>query len=286
MSTHELLGCQAPAKLNLFLHIVGRRPDGYHQLQTVFQLIDWCDYLDFYRRNDGHIHRTPTIDSLTQDNDLIIRAAKLLQSYSGCHYGADIRLNKQLPMGSGLGGGSSDAATTLLALNHLWDLHLPREQLISMGLQLGADVPFFLFGQNAFAQGIGEQLEAFTLPSQWFVVLHPPVHVSTAEIFSDPTLTRDTEPVKIADFTTGGNAFLFGHNDLQKVVLKKYPEVALALDWLSVYAKAKMTGSGACVFASFDNHILAHQVLDMLPQGWQGRCVRGLHEHPLKMFAV
>lgn len=283
----ELCDCPAPAKLNLFLHVVGRRPDGYHLLQTVFQLIDWCDTLHFGRRIDGRLVRTTDVPGVPADEDLVIRAARLLQAETGCTYGADIALEKHLPMGGGIGGGSSDAATTLLVLNRLWGLDLPRTKLMSLGLRLGADAPFFLFGQNAFAEGIGEELTPITLPPATFVVIHPRVHVPTPEIFSDDGLTRDTPRTIITDFPDRQIVFAYGRNDLQAVAERKYGEIARALAWLRQFSPlARMTGSGACVFAPFDRAEHAQAVVDQVPSEWEGRCAAGLAHHPLAMFAV
>ncbi|AEG70301.1 4-(cytidine 5'-diphospho)-2-C-methyl-D-erythritol kinase [Ralstonia solanacearum] len=283
----ELRDCPAPAKLNLFLHVVGRRPDGYHLLQTVFQLIDWCDTLHFGRRADARLVRTIDIPGVPAEEDLVIRAARLLQAETGCAYGADIALEKRLPMGGGIGGGSSDAATTLLALNRLWGLDLPRAKLMSLGLRLGADVPFFLFGQNAFAEGIGEELTPIALPPATFVVIHPRVHVPTPEIFCDEGLTRDTPLTIITDFPDQQIVFAYGRNDLQAVAERKYGEIARALAWLRQFSPlARMTGSGACVFAPFDGAEQAQAVADQVPPEWEGRCAAGLTHHPLAMFAV
>ena len=201
MHQPQLLNCPAPAKLNLFLHITGRRADGYHLLQSVFQLIDRCDTLDFYVRQDGEIHRLNQVLGVPEQDDLVIKAARLLQSYTGTLQGAEIHLHKNLPMGGGLGGGSSDAATTLIALNHLWKCNLNQQTLMQLGLQLGADVPFFIYGQNAFVEGIGEQMQAVSTPDQWFIVIEPGVHVPTPTIFSAKELTRNTKPVRITDFS-------------------------------------------------------------------------------------
>ncbi|MDF3834426.1 4-(cytidine 5'-diphospho)-2-C-methyl-D-erythritol kinase [Cupriavidus basilensis] len=282
----DLRDCPAPAKLNLFLHVTGRRADGYHTLQTVFQLVDWCDTLDFHRRKDGRIERTTEVPGVPAESDLIVRAARALQQASGTTFGADIAIAKRLPMGGGIGGGSSDAATTLLALNHLWGLGLEREALKRIGLALGADVPFFLHGENAFAEGIGEELATVTLPESWFVIVHPRQHVPTAAIFSDQRLTRDTPVSIIADFTGCKNKFAFGCNDLETIATVKFGEVARALEWLRQYSPhARMTGSGACVFARFDDEQTAQQVLDRLPPEWDGRCARSLSHHPLAALA-
>jgi len=282
----QLRDCPAPAKLNLFLHVTGRRPDGYHTLQTVFQLIDWSDTLHFERRDDGAVLRVTDVPGVPADSDLVVRAARALQAATGTRYGVEIALDKALPMGGGIGGGSSDAATTLLALNRLWGLGLAREQLMRIGLSLGADVPFFVFGQNAFAQGIGEKLTAVDLPDSWFVVIHPRQHVPTAAIFSDERLTRDTPISIIADFAACTNKFGFGRNDLEAIATAKFGEVARALAWLKQFSpEARMTGSGACVFARYRDEQTAQQVLDRLPSEWDGRCVRSLSRHPLAAFA-
>ncbi|MGO4326448.1 4-(cytidine 5'-diphospho)-2-C-methyl-D-erythritol kinase [Cupriavidus sp. 2TAF22] len=282
----ELRNCPAPAKLNLFLHVTGRRPDGYHTLQTVFQLVDWSDTLDFRRRDDGRIERVTDVPGVPADSDLIVRAARALQQASGTAFGADIAIDKRLPMGGGIGGGSSDAATTLMALNHLWGLGLGREELKRIGLALGADVPFFLHGENAFAQGIGEELATVELPDSWFVIVHPRQHVPTPEIFSDKLLTRDTPLSIIAVFAACTNKFAFGRNDLETIATAKFGEVARALEWLRQFSPhARMTGSGACVFARFDDEQTAQQVLDRLPPGWDGKCARSLSRHPLAALA-
>lgn len=287
VSPTSVLRCPAPAKLNLFLHVVGRRRDGYHLLQTVFQLIDCYDYLDFFLREDGRIQRINAVAGVAESEDLTVRAARLLQTYTGSHFGVDITLDKRLPMGAGIGGGSSDAATTLLALNRLWNLGLTRAELITLAAQLGADVPFFIFGENAFAQGIGEQLHAVSLPEQWFVILHPKVFVGTASIFSSQALTRDTETVRMADFTAQANPFHFGRNDLEVVVRRSYPEVEQALNWLSQKnPQARMTGSGSCVFASFADKNIAQQIVDEAHNRWNAYCVCGLSKHPLASFAA
>ncbi|GAB7544404.1 4-(cytidine 5'-diphospho)-2-C-methyl-D-erythritol kinase [Cupriavidus sp. CuC1] len=282
----ELRNCPAPAKLNLFLHVTGRRADGYHTLQTVFQLVDWSDTLDFCRRDDGRIERISDVPGVPVESDLIVRAARALQQASGTGFGADIAIAKRLPMGGGIGGGSSDAATTLLALNHLWGLGLSRDELKRIGLALGADVPFFVHGENAFAQGIGEELTTVELPDSWFVIIHPRQHVPTVAIFSDKRLTRDTAITIIADFTGCTNKFGFGRNDLEAIATVKFGEVARALEWLRQYSPhARMTGSGACVFARFNDEQTAQQVLDRLPPEWDGRCAKSLSQHPLATLA-
>jgi 4-diphosphocytidyl-2-C-methyl-D-erythritol kinase len=280
------LDCPAPAKLNLFLHVVGRRADGYHLLQTLFCLIDFSDTLHFSLRTDGQVCRTTLVAGVAEEADLCVRAARLLQQESGTALGVDIALEKRIPMGGGLGGGSSDAATTLLALNRLWNLGLTRAKLMELGLRLGADVPVFIFGENAFAEGVGEQLQAYPLPETWFVVLFPPVHVPTALVFSRPELTRDTISLKIRDLSTHRL-----HNDLQPVVCQLYPEVEQHLAWLGQFAPAMtagpmMTGSGACVFAGFADEAGAQAVLRQLPKDMKGIVARGLQRHPLKDFCA
>lgn len=246
----------APAKLNLFLHVVGRRADGYHLLQTVFQFISLADSLDIDTREDGQICRETNMTGVPHDEDLVVRAARLLQQSTGTKQGAQLHVRKRIPSGAGLGGGSSDAATVLIALNRLWKTGLSRAELMRLGLQLGADVPVFIFGQNAFAEGVGEQLTPVDLPPQAFVVIQPAQTVPTQGIFQAPDLTRDTETVKIMDFS-GRQAITrlgFGHNDLQPVVLNHFPVVRQTLDWLEKAGyKARMTGSGSCFFIGFQS---------------------------------
>lgn len=277
----------APAKLNLFLHVVGRRSDGYHLLETVFRFIGHGDTVHLRLRADGAVTRTAGPAGVPEENDLTVRAARLLKARAGVALGVDIRLTKRLPLGGGLGGGSSDAATVLIALNRLWKVHWPRERLMALGLELGADVPVFVFGQNAFARGVGEVLTPLNLPPAWYVVLVPPVAVSTAEIFAAPELTRNTPPVKIPPFSTGRfpeEWLAAGHNDLQPVVLQRYPEVARHLAWLARFGDARMTGSGACVFAGFGSEQAARAVLAQKPADMQGFVAQGLDHHPLRDF--
>ena len=266
----------APAKLNLFLHVVGRRQDGYHLLQTAFRFIDYGDELSFVVRADGAIRRTTPMEGVPAEQDLSVRAAQALQQETGCREGADIGIVKRLPMGGGLGGGSSDAATTLIVLNRLWHTGLPRDRLQQLALKLGADVPVFVFGRNAFAEGIGERLQALPLPPAWYLILVPELAVSTAEIFSSAELTRNTNAITIAAFSVGQ-----GRNDLEPVVCRRYPQVARHLEWLRRYGDARMTGSGACVFCAFDNEERARKVLSELPADMRGFVARGLDRHPL-----
>lgn len=274
------LTCPAPAKLNLFLHVVGRRPDGYHLLQTLFRFIDLHDTLHFSLREDGMVRRTNIVEGVAEDQDLCVRAARLLQSETGCGLGADIEVEKRIPMGGGLGGGSSDAATTLIALNRLWSLGLSRSCLMQLGLRLGADVPVFVFGENAFAEGVGEQLQAYPLAEAWYVVLFPPVHVPTGEVFARPELTRDTVSITMRALPKWQSEQQL-HNDLQPVVCAIYPEVGRYITWLDNFGKAMMTGSGACVFAEFASRSQAEAVLQQLPEGMRGVVAQGLARHPL-----
>jgi 4-diphosphocytidyl-2-C-methyl-D-erythritol kinase len=274
-----MLHCPAPAKLNLFLHVTGRRSDGYHLLQTAFQLIDHGDTLDIVRRADGVIRRTNEIAGVAEDSDLIVRAARLLKAHTASPYGAELTLHKILPMGGGLGGGSSDAATTLIALNHLWQCGLRRQELMELGLQLGADVPFFLFGRNAFAEGVGEVLQEITTPDCWYLVIEPGVQVPTPAIFSSKELTRDTKTFRITDFSGSADKYL--RNDLQAVACTLFPEVAEVIDWLSKFGNAKMTGSGACVFCDFADEISADEVLKQVPDRWVSWKARALSQHPM-----
>lgn len=280
----SLNNCLAPAKLNLFLHLTGRRADGYHLLQTVFQLIDHGDLLHFALREDGLIERTTELAGVPAESDLIVRAARKLQSaastkYPDRRFGADIAIDKRLPMGGGLGGGSSDAATTLMALDHLWQTGMTRAELMAMGLQLGADVPFFVFGRNAFAEGIGEKMVAVDTPPTWFVVIEPGVSVPTETIFSDPELTRNSKPVKISDFSRA--IVGFGKNDLQNVASKLFPPIAEAIKWLGQFGDARMTGSGACVFCGFEQECRADEVLNIVPSHWTAWKAKSLVHHPL-----
>jgi 4-diphosphocytidyl-2-C-methyl-D-erythritol kinase len=281
-----MLVCPAPAKLNLFLHVVGRRSDGYHLLETVFRFVDYGDTVTLTRQADGVVVREYDNLDIPESVDLCLRAARLLQSETGTACGVSIGLEKRLPLGGGLGGGSSDAASVLLGLNQLWELHLPRQRLQELALQLGADVPVFIFGESAFAQGIGEKLQPVRLDSAWYLVLVPDVHVSTPKIFASEQLTRDSKSIKIADFSRSEIFSELTRNDLQDAVCGIYPEVAEALDWLAQFGLARMTGSGACVFAQFNDELAAKRIYANLPDKMHGFIARGLDTHPLKEFAT
>ncbi len=283
-----LRNCPAPAKLNLFLHVIGQRTDGYHLLQSVFQLIDRGDLLHFRLRSDRKIQRTNPLAGVPSVSDLVVRAARLLQQYTNNPFGVDITLDKHLPMGGGLGGGSSDAATTLIALNYLWNTHLSRQQLIQLGMQLGADVPFFLFGQNAFVEGIGEQLTPVETPDCWYVVIEPGVSVPTEAIFSSKALTRNSPSIKVADFRNYLPSNKRGKNDLQYVAVQLFPEILAALNWLNSYGNARMTGSGSCVFCACSNEEEANVILqqvdlesDKAAKNWKVWKSKALKTHPL-----
>ena len=274
----------APAKINVFLHITGQRADGYHTLQSAFQLLDFYDTLSLRPTNDGLIFRLNTIENVAEQDDLCVRAAKALQQATGCPKGVTIQINKRIPMGGGLGGGSSDAATMLLALNHLWSLNLPRASLMEIGLTLGADVPFFIFGQNAWAEGIGEILTPLPLPSTYYVVLTPKIQVSTVKIFTHSGLTKDTKPLKIADFSNGANSKQF-RNDLEKIVCEEFTAVASTLEWLNQYGQARMSGSGASVFVKADSLAKAKTIFAQKPNSVSGFIAKGLNQHPLYALA-
>jgi 4-diphosphocytidyl-2-C-methyl-D-erythritol kinase len=315
MSLNSLLDLPAPAKLNLFLHVVGRRADGYHLLQSVFVLIDWADTLHLERRSDGALHRHDLTAALPAE-DLCLKAARALQHESGCTLGADISIDKQVPWGAGLGGGSSDAATVLLGLNRLWGLHWPRERLMALGARLGADIPFFLGGTPAFVEGIGEILTPIELPEQCFAVVKPPAAIATPAIFSSPLLKRDSELAILlgflADMQAAAEAFNqasaaaqhYGRNDLQPAAEALCPEVSQAARWLEArYGNSRMTGSGSAVFACLPARIDAagspqatmlggrseevHPPVHLqgLPPGWVGRLCRSLGSHPLVGWA-
>jgi 4-diphosphocytidyl-2-C-methyl-D-erythritol kinase len=263
----------SPAKLNLFLHVTGRRGDGYHTLQTVFQLLDWGDSMHFTADRSGQLRlQMPGVDLPAEDN-LILRAARLLQRGD---LGASIECTKRIPMGGGLGGGSSNAATTLLALNHLWQLGLKQEALQALGASLGADVPVFVAGHSAWAEGVGEQLTRIVLPEAWYLVIKPACAVPTGEIFSSQELTRDTSPITMAAFFRGVH-----RNDCESVVVAKYPEVGEALEWLRGFAEARLTGTGACIFAAFDSHYAAAAVQAQVPAKWMSFTARGTNVSPV-----
>ena len=277
-------GYPAPAKLNLFLHVVGRRPDGYHLLQGAFTLIDRCDEIRIRVRSDGVIARVNEVAGVPSADDLALRAARRLQQAAGSAMGADIEVEKRIPMGGGLGGGSSDAATVLMALDRLWGTRVPPADLLSLGESLGADVPFFLFGESAWVEGIGERIAPLSVPPRWYAVLEPPEPVPTAAIFTAPELTRNTEPLKMEDFSAHPER-LFGNgvaNDLETVAIARYPAVGARLAWLRARGTARMTGSGGCVFAAFESREAAQRVVDELPEGMQGFVARGLERHPMR----
>jgi len=270
-------GWPAPAKLNLFLHIVGRRADGYHLLQTVFQFLSVGDELAFTLRDDGRVQRLGEVPGVAPEADLVVRAARVLQQHASIYQGVDIHVSKRLPMGGGLGGGSSDAATTLVALNQLWGIGYSDERLAELGLRLGADVPVFVRGQAAGAEGVGEELTPIELPEPWFLVVVPPCQVPTPEVFADPELTRNAPVIKIRRFLSGQ-----GVNVCEPVVRRRYPIVGEALDWLGQFAPARMSGTGASIFAAFDDEASARTVLEKVPHGWRGFVARGLNESPLR----
>jgi 4-diphosphocytidyl-2-C-methyl-D-erythritol kinase len=270
----------APAKLNLFLHILGRRADGYHELQTCFQFVDLCDEISFKVRKDGEIRRRTDVAGVGEETDLCVRAARALQKAAGSTLGADISLLKRIPIGGGLGGGSSDAATCLVALNHLWGLNLSTDELATMGLKLGADVPVFVRGRAAWAEGVGERITLLYPPlapaENNYLILKPNVFVSTAAVFQDPELTRNSPPITISGFLATG-----GMNDCLAVVRRRFPEVAQAFDWLSSFGPARLTGTGACVFLACATEARGREVLREVPAAWTGFLARGLNDSPL-----
>jgi 4-diphosphocytidyl-2-C-methyl-D-erythritol kinase len=273
----------APAKINLFLHITGRKKDGYHTLQSVFQLLDYYDTLKLKPTETGEIIRINNIVGVPTTEDLCARAATALQQATGCKLGVEYTIEKRIAMGGGLGGGSSDAATMLLALNQLWQLNLSREKLMQIGLSLGADVPVFIFGKNAWAEGIGEELSEITLNPCYYVVLTPSVHVSTAQVFANSTLTRDTKPLKIADFSSDAYSNVF-RNDLEAVVCREYPAVAATVKWLSQYGRPRMSGSGASVFLAVNSKQEADAIFAQKPNDTSGFVAKSLSCHPLFEF--
>jgi 4-diphosphocytidyl-2-C-methyl-D-erythritol kinase len=279
-SEHELLGrpepWPAPAKLNLFLHVVGRRADGYHLLQTAFQFIDLCDELRFFRRPAGEVSRLGQVPGVAAEQDLALRAARLLLARHPGAGGVAIEVSKRIPLQAGLGGGSSDAATVLVALNEIWGLGISPDDLADVGLSLGADVPVFVQGQAAWAEGIGERLQPLDVPEPVYLVVRPDAVVSTAEVFQSPDLTRDSPTIKIRDFLMAG-----GRNDCEPVVRRRVPAVSEALDWLSQFGSARLTGTGSCIFAAMPDEEAARTVLERLPGRWTGWVVRGLNRSPL-----
>jgi len=276
MTTSISSGWPAPAKLNLFLHITGRRADGYHLLQTLFQFLDYDDSMDFEIRDDAKITRPRGSQHVTEADDLVVRAAYLLQEHTKCNQGVAIHVHKRLPEGGGLGGGSSDAATTLVALNRLWGVGLRLQELTRLGMELGADVPLFIMGQAAWAEGIGELLTPVAPAEPWYLVIQPACKILTREIYQAPELTRNTAAITMTGFYAGET-----RNDFEPLVRKRYPAVAEALDWLGQRAPARLTGSGACVFGSFDQERAARRALEDLPKGWRGFIARGRNRSPL-----
>jgi len=269
----------APAKLNLFLHVTGRRADGYHTLQTVFQFLDYGDELEFTMKDDGRVTRTSPFPGVDEDKDLAVRAARLLQETTGTRRGVQIRLTKRIPAGGGLGGGSSDAATTLLALNELWDAKLSRAELTALGFRLGTDVPVFIRGQAAWAEGIGEILTPIEPEEAWYLVVVPPVHVSTAQVFADPELTRYSPPLTIRDFQAGRGL----QNDLEPLVRSRYPEVDRAMRLLGEFGTPRMSGSGGCAFLKVTGLDHGRKILERIPKPFTGFVARGMNRHPLYM---
>ena len=297
---HDFQSFLAPAKINLFLHITGQRADGYHLLQTVFRLLDFYDTIQLKITQDAGIKRINQVAGVPAEQDLCVRAAKLLQQHSQCRLGAEIIVQKRIPMGGGLGGGSSDAATVLLALNRLWQLNLSRAQLLSLGLQLGADVPFFIYGKNAWAEGVGEQLQTISLKPAYYLVLTPSVHVSTAQIFANKQLTKNAIPKTMSDFSWATNCLAPNSanddtntefsNQLEKVVCNDYPAVSSCLSWLKQFGDARMSGSGASVFLEVANEKIANEIWQQKPKellgfSVQGFVAKGLNQHPLIDFA-
>ncbi|MDI1297825.1 4-(cytidine 5'-diphospho)-2-C-methyl-D-erythritol kinase [Methylotenera sp.] len=281
----------APAKINLFLHITGQRADGYHLLQTVFRLLDLYDTIKLKPTKDGIIKRVNDVAGVPAEQDLCVRAANLLQQHTQCPFGVEILVEKHIPMGGGLGGGSSDAATVLLALNSLWQLNLSRKELMSLGLKLGADIPFFIFGKNAWAEGIGEQLTEINLRDSYYVVLNPKIHVSTAQIFANKQLTKSTNPMTMSDFSgtaklTACNLSADFINDLEKIVCSEYPAVLDCLNWLSQFGDSRMSGSGASVFLEVVDEKTAGDICNQKPKDVQGFVAKGLNQHPLMNLMV
>ena len=270
------LSLPSPAKLNLFLHITGQRPNGYHDLQTVFQLIDYCDTLTFALRQDPEINLITQLIHTPAKQNLIYRAATALAEHTGCRLGCDITLNKRLPIGGGVGGGSSNAATTLLALNKLWQLHLPSSELAHIGASLGADIPVFVHGHSAWAEGIGDILTPIILPQRWYVMITPKCAVNTGTLFQDSDLCRNSTALTPTHYQPGD-----GHNDFEPLIIRQYPLIAEALSWLKEHANGRLTGTGACVFATFDNQEKASRIASLAASKWNTMVVRGLNHSPL-----
>lgn len=266
----------APAKLNLFLHITGRREDGYHNLQTIFQLLDYSDEVSLSLRHDGLIRRTSGLSDVPPQQDLIVKAAQALKEYTGTSYGADVGVEKRLPVGGGIGGGSSDAATTLLGLNAIWQCHLDKSELLSIAAALGADVPVFVNGYSAWAEGIGEQLTVLDLPEIWYLVIHPGVFISTAKLFSSEVLTRDKPILRIRDFPDADSENVF-----ESVVREAHSEVDRSLNWLNNFSAARMTGTGSCLFASFESKQKAEDVLKQVPVEWSAFVAKAVNKSPV-----
>lgn len=270
------LSLPSPAKLNLFLHILGRRDDGYHNIQTVMQFIDWCDTLHFHVRADDEIHLQSTLSEISGTDNLVLKAAYILREATGCKKGIDIDLQKHLPIGGGVGGGSSNAATALLALNYLWQTQLSQDDLLKLGSRLGADVPIFIYGHAAWAEGIGDELMPIILPESWYVLLVPTLSIRTDAIYKDPRLTRDSAALTMDGYHPGK-----GHNDFEKLLRSDHAEVARALDWLGQFSKSRITGSGSIVFAGFDSKEEAVTIAAQAPTTYQVQVVQGLNESPL-----
>ena len=277
--SHPDFAWTAPAKLNLFLHITGRREDGYHLLQTIFQFVEFGDKLFFEVTRDGKISLSPKLDGVDESENIIVKAAKLLQQKTGTPFGVNIELEKRIPMGGGLGGGSSNAATTLLALNKLWNIHFDKQQLMELGITLGADVPVFIYGQTAWAEGVGEKLKTVTAPESWYVIIFPRVNINTGTIFSSEELTRDKLPIRIRDFLDGTTENVF-----ETIVSKRYPEVKEAINWLSQFSKTKLTGTGACIFASFETEQHAQEIAKQVPAKWQAFVTKGSNKTNIERF--
>lgn len=279
MNKNKNITISAPAKLNLFLHITGQREDGYHLLQTIFQFLDYADSISLSLREDGKINRLTELKGVPAEDDLVVRAAKLLQRHCNSHFGVDISVDKILPMGGGLGGGSSNAASVLVGLNRLWSCGLGKEEVMQLGVQLGADVPVFIFAHSAWAEGVGERLEEVNLPEKWYLVLKPAINVSTAKVFSNSQLRRDCATITIRDFLAGQS-----ENVCEEPVREMYPEVDQAFEDLAKFAEPRMTGTGACVFAAFDNREQAEQALTELSKKWDGFVAKSMNQTPLKEY--